>query len=628
MANGALDLSYEDIQNRRMPERARRRETDATQGATYGSLQREPNVPRTGTPRQMPQGERLRPDVAQAGRDFLAGGQAATQQIAEGGRAAAQRLAELYRSFTAPPSGQQLSPEDEARRRALIAQIPTEDGPRSALRFNQPDPRVTGPFQQFNQPDPRVTGPAPGLRVSGTSVPGVSRVDNAPGLRSPLFTNLPVGEAISGLQGGTVSTFDGSALRAAAQRFREEAQQERELAALEGPRGGVIGSGEDQARARREALDRALAAFPGEGRAAVSARARLVESFLEGERGYASLTQEAQLREADRAAALQRLALEQRGATAIGRQRAADELALQQLRGEQALTEAGTRGQFGIAEQALRNVGAREVQELSADRRANEAYTRALAAISRIEDPAQREEAEIRLMEAFRPQGFAGGGLVDGMAKGYAGGGLVTGLEDGMMGYVPSALSGGLVPRLRPSRGYAPSDRNLNYDSYANGGIVRGIGDTPRAAQVLPEVNEYRDYADGARAMGLPTIPFEQFVTLRAGARQVAQAPGPTQPMTAMGFAAGGVVPEAEEMMEHRGGMHSDMMEPNDVSGKMIVDLNPNAPTDSIPAVVDGAMPARLDSGEFVIPKDVVAFFGTKHLDQMIAAARKGRTQE
>lgn len=468
----------------------------------------------------------------------------------------------------------------EARRNALIAQIPREDAPRSALRFNQPDPRATGPFQQFNQPDPRETGPAPGLRVTGTSVPGVSRVDNAPGLRSPLFTNLPVGEAISGLQGGTVSTIDGSALRSAAQRFQTAPAREEE-AEREGPRGGVIGSGVDPAQERAAALNRALASFPGTSRSAVAARARLLESFAEGERGYAGLAQEAQLREADRAAALQRLALEQRGATAIGRQRAADELALQQLRGEQALTEAGTRGQFGIAEQALRNVGAREVQELLADRRANEAYTRALAAISRIEDPAQREEAEIRLMEAFRPQGFAGGGLVDGMAKGYAG-----------------------------------------------GGIVRGIGDTPRAAQVLPEVNEYRDYADGARAMGLPTIPFEQFVTLRAGARQVAQAPGPTQPMTAMGFAAGGVVPEAEEMMEHRGGMHSDMMEPNDVSGKMIVDLNPNAPTDSIPAVVDGAMPARLDSGEFVIPKDVVAFFGTKHLDQMIAAARKGRTQE
>ena len=55
------------------------------------------------------------------------------------------------------------------------------------------------------------------------------------------------------------------------------------------------------------------------------------------------------------------------------------------------------------------------------------------------------------------------------------------------------------------------------------------------------------------------------------------------------------------------------------------MDTDPNAPTDSIPAMVDEAMPAKLDSGEFVIPKDVVQFFGTDKLNKLIAQARQGQ---
>ena len=159
----------------------------------------------------------------------------------------------------------------------------------------------------------------------------------------------------------------------------------------------------------------------------------------------------------------------------------------------------------------------------------------------------------------------------------------------------PRFANGGIVP---------------DYDSaigYAQGGMVRGAGygQTPQAAAVLPEVNEYREYAMGAQAMGLPAVPFEKFLTMRTGAKQVAQAQ-PSQ--GAMAFANGGSVPD-----------------PRDVSGKMVMDADPNAPTDSIPAMVDESMPAKLDSGEFVIPKDVVQFFGTDKLNKMIAQARQGQ---
>jgi hypothetical protein len=114
-------------------------------------------------------------------------------------------------------------------------------------------------------------GPALGMRVSPTSAPEINRIDNAPGLNSPLFTNLPTGEAVSGMQGGTVNTMPASAftsagpqasravsaaLQAAAARGDWDAvrgfyQQnggtwqgrtaQQDAAESQGPRGGVIG---------------------------------------------------------------------------------------------------------------------------------------------------------------------------------------------------------------------------------------------------------------------------------------------------------------------------------------------------------------------------------------------------
>lgn len=133
------------------------------------------------------------------------------------------------------------------------------------------DPAAQGARAGYGfTPDP-MQGPAQGMRVSPTSAPEINRIDNAPGLNSPLFTNLPTGEAVSGMQGGTVNTMPASAftsagpqasravsaaLQAAAARGDWDAVRgfyqrdggtwqgrtaEQDAAESQGPRGGVIG---------------------------------------------------------------------------------------------------------------------------------------------------------------------------------------------------------------------------------------------------------------------------------------------------------------------------------------------------------------------------------------------------
>jgi hypothetical protein len=243
-----------------------------------------------------------------------------------------------------------------------------------------------------------------------------------------------------------------------------------------------------------------------------------------------------------------------------------------------------------------------------------------------------------------------------------------------------------ILRKLNGPRGY--EDGGLvedPYDSaigYAQGGMVggAGYGQTPDAQAVLPEINEYREYVMGTKSLGVPAVPFEQFLTMRTGAKQAASAQQQPQPVS---FADGGLVhprrayveslprqaapdwrPAApqerysapEAFPERPAGSSADraplgggmvnnarsalmqlrnrpmafanggeIPDPRDVSGRMVVDADPNAPTDSIPAMVDETMPAKLDSGEFVIPTDVVQFFGTDKLNKMIAQARQGQ---
>jgi hypothetical protein len=157
--------------------------------------------------------------------------------------------------------------------------------------------------------------------------------------------------------------------------------------------------------------------------------------------------------------------------------------------------------------------------------------------------------------------------------------------------------------------------RSDEVDGKANGGLVEGYAGggfvEPTMQRTMgtgavgmfgaqgagdDTIQKYQQYSAKAQELNLPLLGYDEFVNLSGSGVK--------------GYAMGGVVEGYAD-----GGMV-------DVSGKAVVDTDPNAPTDSIPAVVDGQRPAALDSGEFVIPKDVVQFYGTDKLTKMIEKAR------
>jgi hypothetical protein len=154
-------------------------------------------------------------------------------------------------------------------------------------------------------------------------------------------------------------------------------------------------------------------------------------------------------------------------------------------------------------------------------------------------------------------------------------------------GYVPGYADGGMIEDdvmlglAGPQMGAVQS---------ASMGGMGGMGMDPLEA-------EYAEYVQGAEEMGLPPMPFEEYVQL---AQQT---------------------PEGEDMMGGMGGG-----DPH-VGGKMVIDPDPNAPTDSIPAMIDGEHPAALDSGEFVIPRHAVLFHGIDKLKKLIAQSEAAEAQ-
>ena len=136
-------------------------------------------------------------------------------------------------------------------------------------------------------------------------------------------------------------------------------------------------------------------------------------------------------------------------------------------------------------------------------------------------------------------------------------------------------------------------------EQYEGGGMVppnvggQGMSAMRGAQQAQPsqaDIANYQRYAAKAQEMGLGSIAFDEYITMKGGTEN---------------FAEGGVVPDSP-----------------DAAGKMLVDPNPQAGIDSIPAVIDGNRPAKMNSGEFVIPTDVVLFYGTDKLTKMIEKAR------
>lgn len=284
---------------------------------TFSSLQREPNIPRSGQPREMPQGEPIRAgDIAQgfraagdavadgagnAASDFRAGGEAATGQIAGfAGRVADALMPDRNANYDPAALGQPepnpnagstwgkvkdallYSSDAEAirQRNAASQSAPTAESGPGAVAPSGPAPGGASPKEESPAASPQpnygfmpepMQGPAQGMSVSPTSAPEIRRIDNAPGLNSPLFTNLPSGQAVSEMQGGTVNTMPAAALQSAgpaASRETSAALQaaaargdwdavrgfyqrdggawqgrtaEQDAAESQGPRGGVIG---------------------------------------------------------------------------------------------------------------------------------------------------------------------------------------------------------------------------------------------------------------------------------------------------------------------------------------------------------------------------------------------------
>ena len=202
---------------------------------------------------------------------------------------------------------------------------------------------------------------------------------------------------------------------------------------------------------------------------------------------------------------------------------------------------------------------------------------------------------------------------------------------EGMDPAIQSTLLESLMRRLDAEEAEESGDDEAarqeiiaNANSYAEGGLVdpvipmgamAGMGGEYGQAPQQPmqaEVQEYQRYVAGAKGMGIPAVPFEEFLQMKEGAAALGGGGGEpampqmvNQPQGALAFAEGGMVPD-----------------PMDVSGDMVIDPNPMAGTDSIPAMIDGQVPAKLDSGEFVLPEDVTRFFGTKKLNDMIQQAR------
>lgn len=196
-------------------------------------------------------------------------------------------------------------------------------------------------------------------------------------------------------------------------------------------------------------------------------------------------------------------------------------------------------------------------------------------------------------------------------------GDLMNDYFTGVMPTTENMAMGGLVPEFSAisfaQGGMVPEQYGAQMGPGMDMGSAMGMGAPGMGGIDLMQV-EYDQYSQGAQQLGVPAIPFEEFVGLKQqSVARAPQAPGAQQPMTgamqsAIGMAAGGTVPG---------------MDDQDASGKMLMDPDPNAPQDSIPAVIDGTRPAKLDSGEFVIPKHAVMWHGIDKLQKLIAQAEE-----
>lgn len=155
----------------------------------------------------------------------------------------------------------------------------------------------------------------------------------------------------------------------------------------------------------------------------------------------------------------------------------------------------------------------------------------------------------------------------------------------------PSAINRANIFSQSQPNSYSPQGSVFDQEpkGYAEGGPVDA---------------DYDLYRRAAADAGLPELDYQVAIPAMAQmrARQRAKvlrqiASGATTP----GFAQGGEV---------------------DVGGALVQGTG-TGKSDSIPAVIDGERPAALSNGEFIIPKNIVDYFGTKFFDGLVEKARE-----
>lgn len=551
---------------------------------------------------------RRREPLAAVGRTYQ-GGLQIVRGLAEDVAGSSRQIANTVASAPALPSRPAPRADDSGNVRALSgfqrvssdASVNTPQPPNPAMQGGSADRQAAQPatndpdvLRRQWRSDPSASR---GLRGASDGVistynqeqaarnSGISARRQANGVLE--FSNTPgVG---TGDTGGNVSSVDMRGANESYARANAIRQSALDSAAggRSGPGGGVIGSGREERDPYQSQIDDIM--FRG---ANSRAKRAMLKELMDAQQG-------------DRSRALKGRELDQRGDQFnAGRE---DAFALEQMR-----------QQGSMNQERYRQEGMSALEQAKADREANDPVRQAQGKYYGAQAERLGERSALP-RPAFDPK------QTDGMMpeevaqyqKGVAGAQQQYDKDNYV---ITKALSQGATPQQlledeKTAAAYLRVYGAPPVRGYADGGLVQAQQPMP-----LPEVNAYREYSEGARRLGLPAIPFEQFLSLQSTPMQSGAASNPMpQPMSAMGFAQGGEIPDVL-MGQHMTGA--------DVSGKMVVDTDPNAQTDSIPAMIDGAQPAALDSGEFVLPEDVVKFFGTERLNKMIAQARKGAQTE
>lgn len=190
---------------------------------------------------------------------------------------------------------------------------------------------------------------------------------------------------------------------------------------------------------------------------------------------------------------------------------------------------------------------------------------------------------------------------------------------------------------VQPASQFAPSGQSSAYDpgrilgSKADGGLVErymdgGLVENYAGGGMVGSASGALDIA--APTAGIKAITESYPAYLKAMARSG----GKGRPMSLEAYikAAMAAVSKKMQQRQARGAMPEAGPNPVmgfagggpvDVGGKLL-DGPGHGRSDSIPALVDGQQPAAVSKGEFVVPKHVVEYFGTKHFDALLEKAR------